>query len=100
MNDKINNLKDLQYYGNIELLSNVVLDAMKKKDTPKLQEMSKAVAQIAFYVNHLQTDRQMYNKSMSQYRQDTARAVERARRAEKKIEELEEELKKFNIFNK
>lgn len=100
MNDKINNLKDLQYYGNIELVTNVILEAIKKKDTPKLQEMSKAVTQIAFYVNHLQTDRQMYNQSMKQLASDKLRAIERARRAEKKIEELEVELKKFNIFKK
>ena len=100
MNDKINNLKDLQYYGNIELVTNVVLEAIKKKDTPKLQELSKAVTQIALYVNHLQTDRQMYNQSMKQFASDKLRAIERARRAEKKIEELEAELKKFNIFKK
>jgi chromosome segregation ATPase len=99
MSDKINNLKDLQYYGNIELLSNVVLEALKKQETPKLVEMSKAISQITFYVNNLQEDLKMYNRSMSEYRQDKIRAIERARTAEKKIEKLEEELKKFNIFN-
>ena len=99
MNDKINNLKDLQYYGNIELLSDVVLEAIKKQETPKLVEMSKAISQITFYVNNLQEDRKMYNRSLSEYRADKNRAIERARRAEKKIEKLEQELKKFNIFN-
>lgn len=99
MNDKINNLKDLQYYGNIELLSGVVLEAIKKQETPKLVEMSKAISQITFYVNSLQEDRKMYNRSLSEYRTDRNRAIERARRAEKKIEKLEQELKKFNIFN-
>ena len=99
MNDKINNLKDLQYYGNIELLSSVVLEALKKQETPKLVEMSKAISQITFYVNNLHEDRKMYNRSLIEYRLDRNRAIERARRAEKKIEKLEEELKKFNIFN-
>jgi len=99
VNDKINNLKDLQYYGNIELLSGVVLEAIKKQETPKLVEMSKAITQITFYVNNLQEDRKMYNRSLSEYRTDKNRAIERARVAEKKIDKLEEELKKFNIFN-
>ena len=54
---------------------------------------------ITFYVNNLQEDRKMYNRSLSEYRADKNRAIERARRAEKKIEKLEQELKKFNIFN-
>jgi seryl-tRNA synthetase len=98
VNDKINNLKDLQYYGNIELLANVVLEALKKKETPKLVEMSKAITQITFYVNNLQEDRKMYNRSISEYREDRNRAILRSRKAEEKIEKLEEELKKFNIF--
>lgn len=99
MNNKIDNLKDIQYYGNIELLSNVVLEALKKQETPKLVDMSKAISQIAFYVNNLQEDRKMYNRSLSEYRSDRNRAIERARRAEEKIEKLEKELKKFDIFN-
>ena len=99
MTDKIDNLKDIQYYGNIELLSNVVLEALKKQETPKLVDMSKAISQIAFYVNNLQEDRKMYNRSLSEYRSDRNRAIERARRAEEKIEKLEKELKKFDIFN-
>lgn len=99
MNKKINNLKDLQYFGNIQFLCEVVLEAIKKKETDKLKEMSRALTEITFYVNNLQTDRMMYDKSMSEYRTDKNRAVERARKAEKKVEELQEELKKFNIFN-
>jgi hypothetical protein len=98
VNKKIDNLKDLQYYGNIELLANVVLEAIKKNETPKLVEMSKAITQITFYVNNLQEERKMYNRSMSEYREDRNRAVLRSRKAEEKIEKLEEELKKFNIF--
>ena len=100
MNDKIENLKDLQYFGNIEFLGTIVLEALKKNETEKLKQMSSAITQIAFYVNNLQEDRKMYNRSMSEYRSAKNRAIERARKAEKKIELLEEELKTFNIFNK
>lgn len=98
MNSKIENLKDLEYYGNITLLAELILEALKKQPTPKLDKMSQAVTQISFYVNNLQSDRRAYNRAMSEYREDKNRAVLRARDAEKKVEELEEQLKNFNIF--
>ena len=99
MNKKINNLKDIQYFGNIELLSSMILKAIKQKNSDQLQQMSRAITEIAFYVNGLHMDRWGYNKSLEEYRADKNRAIERARRSEKKIEELEKQLKKFNIFN-
>jgi len=98
MNRKIENLKDMCYHSNISLLSEMVLDAIKKNDSDNLQKMSKAITEIAFYVNNLQIDRWAYNKSIEEYRLDKNRAIERARKAEKKAEELEDKLKKFNIF--
>jgi len=98
MNRKIENLKEMCYYSNISLLSEMVLDAIKKNDSDNLQKMSKAITEIAFYVNGLQMDRWAYNKSLDEYRLSKNRAIERARKAEKKIEELEDKLKKFNIF--
>lgn len=98
MNKKIDNLKDLEYYGNITLLAEIVLEAWKKQPTPKLESMSQAVTQISFYVNNLQSDRRAFDKIISEYRADKNRAVLRARAAEKKVEELEQQLKNFNIF--
>ena len=99
MNAKIDLLKDMEYLTDIEMLSTLILDQCKKKETKTLTAMSKAIARIFFYVNSLQQDRKMYDKAMSQYREDKNRAVIRAREAEKKVEQLEAELKKFNIFN-
>jgi C4-type Zn-finger protein len=93
MNAKIDLLKDMEYLTDIEMLSTLILDQCKKKETPTLTEMSKAIARIFFYVNNLQMDRKMYDKAMSQYREDKNRAVLRSRKAEIKIEELERELK-------
>jgi hypothetical protein len=95
MNAKIDLLKDMEYLTDIEMLSTLILDQCKKKETPTLTEMSKAIARIFFYVNNLQMDRKMYDKAMSQYREDKNRAVLRSRKAEIKIEELERELKKW-----
>ena len=100
MNKKIENLKDLQYYTDLEYLSSTLLDAINKKPSKKLSRMAEAVNNIHLYVVNMQTERRLYNKSMSEYRSDKNRAIERARRSEKKVIELKEELKKFNIFNK
>jgi len=95
MNPKIENLKDMEYFGNIELLGTLVLSALKKKRTDRLEQMSKAITQIAFYVSNLQTDRKMYNRAMSEFRLDKNRAVLRARKAEKENEELKIIVKKY-----
>jgi hypothetical protein len=92
---KIDLLKDMEYLTDIEMLSTLILDQCKKKETPTLTEMSKAIARIFFYVNSLQVDRKMYDKAMSQYREDRNRAIMRARNAEVKIRDLEDELKKW-----
>tara|TARA_R110000744_G_scaffold145383_1_gene257980 strand:+ start:30 stop:326 length:297 start_codon:yes stop_codon:yes gene_type:complete len=92
---KIDILKDMEYLTDIDMLSTLILDQLKKKETPTLTEMSKAIARIFFYVNSLQVDRRMYDKAMSQYREDKNRAVLRARKSDLKINQLEEELKKW-----
>lgn len=98
MNRKIDNLKDIEYQSNIQLIATILLDALKKKETDKLKKMSEAITNIAFYVNNLQFDRWAYNKSLDEYKNEKNRAIIRARKAEEKIEELEVKLKKFNIF--
>ena len=95
MNAKIDLLKDMEYLADIEMLSTLILNQIKKKETKTLTEMSGAISRIFFYVNNLQMDRKMYDKAMSQYREDKNRAVLRARKAETRVEELERELKKW-----
>ncbi len=92
---KIDVLKDMEYLTDIDMLSTLILDQCKKKETPTLTEMSKAIARIFFYVNSLQVDRRMYDKAMSQYREDRNRAILSSRKSDARIKELEEELKKW-----
>ena len=53
------------------------------------------MVQIAGYVNNLISDRFFYEKTISEYRADKLRAIERARKAEEKVKLLEE---KLNIY--
>ena len=50
---------------------------------------------VGFYVHNIITNERLYEQSLSEYRSDKIRAVERARIAEKKIEELEKEIVKL-----
>ena len=93
MNAKIDLLKDMEYIVDIDMLTTLVLNQIKKKETTTLTEMSKAIARIFFYVNSLQVDRRMYDKSMNQYREDKNRAVLRARKSDLELEKLRKEIK-------
>lgn len=95
MNAKIDLLKDMEYLADIEMLSTLILDQCKKKETPTLTAMSKAIARIFFYVNSLQQDRKMYDKAISQYREDKNRAVLRARKSELEVGIVKQELIKI-----
>tara|TARA_R110000772_G_scaffold97378_3_gene196601 strand:+ start:1241 stop:1540 length:300 start_codon:yes stop_codon:yes gene_type:complete len=92
---KIDLLKDMEYITDIDMLTSLVLNQIKKKETKTLTEMSKAIARIFFYVNSLQVDRRMYDKAMSQYREDKNRAVLRSRKSEAELEICKQELLKF-----
>lgn len=83
----------MEYLVDIDMLTNLVLNQIKKKETTTLTEMSKAIARIFFYVNSLQVDRRMYDKAMNQYREDKNRAVLRARKSDLELEKLRKEIK-------
>ena len=93
MNAKIDLLKDMEYIVDIDMLTTLVLNQIKKKETTTLTEMSKSIARIFFYVNSLQVDRRMYDKAMNQYREDKNRAVLRARKSDLELEKLRKEIK-------
>lgn len=95
MNAKIDSLKDMEYLVDIEMLSTLILDQCKKNETPTLTAMSKAIARIFFYVHSLQLDRKMYDKAISQYREDKNRAVLRARKSEVELDTVKQELIKY-----
>ena len=90
---KTDNLLELEYLANSEILNNRLIDWSKARpENKELKDCVSASVNIAFYVNRLNMDRQTYNKVISDYRLDKIRAIERARRAEERIEELEKEL--------
>ena len=88
---KLDNLKDMQYLTNAEIANNILLDYQKKNPTnEKLETLINAVVQIHFYVTELQNDRHLLMLSIDEYRTDKLRAIERARKAESKLETKED----------
>ena len=99
MNKKLNNIKEGEYYGNFNLVGEYIVKSRKAKPENKpLNEMYFAWQEVGFYVHNLITNERLYEQSLSEYRSDKIRAVERARIAEKKIEELEKEISKYKTL--
>ncbi len=90
---KIENLKYIQYVTNFNIVSKTLQRWIKLKPNKDVDEMLGALAEIAGYVNNLESNETMRNKIISQYRSDKIRAISRAQRAEEKIEQLEKENK-------
>ena len=45
------------YLEAITMIADMVIEARKKQDSEKLQQMAKALQDIVFYVNYLESDR-------------------------------------------
>tara|TARA_R100000541_G_scaffold5598_1_gene13067 strand:+ start:13354 stop:13668 length:315 start_codon:yes stop_codon:yes gene_type:complete len=96
MNKKINNIKEAEYYTNFNLVGEHIIKSRKLK--PKnnaLNEMYFSWQEVGFYVHSLIGNERLYDQSLSEYRLDKIRAIERARVAEDKVKELEEEIQKL-----
>ena len=84
---KLDNLKDMQYLANSEIINNILLEWQKKHSTnDKLETLINAVLQVHFYVQELQNDRHLLMLSIDEYKSDKLRAIERARRVEQKLD--------------
>tara|TARA_R100001163_G_C5054082_1_gene190645 strand:+ start:299 stop:607 length:309 start_codon:yes stop_codon:yes gene_type:complete len=97
---KIENLKYIQYVTNFNIVSSTLQKWIKLKPNKEVDQMLGALAEIAGYVNNLESNENMRNKIISQYRADKIRAINRAQRAEEKIEELEKEVVAYKTKQK
>tara|TARA_R110002126_G_scaffold195028_1_gene342975 strand:- start:548 stop:862 length:315 start_codon:yes stop_codon:yes gene_type:complete len=96
MNKKINNIKEAEYYTNFNLVGEHIIKSRKLKPENKaLNDMYFAWQEVGFYVHNLISNERLYNDSLSEYRTDKIRAVERARKAEDEVKGLQEEIQKL-----
>ena len=76
MNKKIQNLKEMEYYGNFNLVGEILLKLKKKyPDNTKIHEAVDAMGQIGIFVTEMLQNQYFYNKSIESYRSDKLRAI-------------------------
>ena len=101
MNDKIQNLKDLEYYSSYITCTETISKWLKAKpDNDELKAVSQGFIDICFYVNTLQQELRLHKQAISEYRSDKIRAIERARRSEKELEKTEKALNNIKKIQK
>tara|TARA_R110000868_G_scaffold113411_3_gene304411 strand:- start:103 stop:399 length:297 start_codon:yes stop_codon:yes gene_type:complete len=93
MIDRIENIKEGKYAANITEILTVIGEWDKLKPTETTKRLLRAAIEISFYVNNIQVDLMAHRQVQSEYRADKLRAVERARKAEERVEELQITLK-------
>ncbi len=91
-------LQSKSYILWFDWLGNKLLKWSQDKPTNKdLSNCVQAIGEIGLFVNQIRTENEVYKKRISLLRADKNNAVERSRKADSKIEELEKQITKLNI---
>ena len=92
---KITLLKEIEYSNDFDLVSTVLLKWSKLKQSDTIDQVMSAHNRMYFFTFNMQEEVRIMRQIVSEYRADKNRAIERARKAEKKIDKLEQTLKKY-----
>jgi len=94
--DRMAIAKDLEYYGHMDVACTIAKKYCDlKPDNKELRLLSDSLIGIFFWGNMQEQDRRIYDRELSEFRADKNNAVLRARKAELKVQELEEQIKKL-----
>tara|TARA_R110000803_G_scaffold79670_1_gene145382 strand:+ start:43 stop:375 length:333 start_codon:yes stop_codon:yes gene_type:complete len=86
-------MEDLELTSNLLTIQENVWEWCKAKpDNKKLNQVRDAIVRISLISNKMQLDKGNYHLALEQYRHDSLRAIERARAAEGKIDEIQKQL--------
>ena len=80
----------LQYMIDSAEILETISKWQEKSDNEELQKVSEATMRLVFYINQLELERYSYKRIVKQERLSVQRLVERARRAEKELENLKD----------
>ena len=97
MAKKIDNLKDLEIWTDLNFLTSIVKKQLDKKKTENLEKMSESLVRVVFYFQEYSNNIRLYKKALSEYRMSKNRAIERARRTEKENEKLRKQNESLSI---
>lgn len=88
MYKKFDALEDLDLNTNLLLIQEITAKWYKARpDNKDLQTLKDAVLRLTVIANKLSYEKSLYHKTINQYRSDKLRAIERARRVEKQLNE-------------
>lgn len=93
--DKAEVLKDIEYNTHTSVCLETLNKWKKDSSNKDLRLFIKSFLETIFYTNTLQRDRFIHNKMIEEFRSDKLRAVERARKADLKVENLQKEISKL-----
>jgi len=94
---KIDNLKDLEIWSDLNFLISIVKKQIDKKNTKNLEKMSESLVRLTFYFQENTNNIRLYKEAISDYRLARNRAIERARKAEKQNEKLRKQNESLSI---
>lgn len=92
MNENDNNVLDIEeykYYTDFQEASEILQSWYKQKPTKDMRRLFNAFTDISVYVTQMQQRQRVYDEQLSKFRSAKLRAVERARRAEEKLNKIE-----------
>ena len=92
---KIENLKDFEIFADLELIGGTILKARKQKETELNIKLSESIQRLFYYYHEARNYKRLYEEALSDYKLQRNRAINRARKAEKTIEKLQEQIKKL-----
>jgi len=91
------NLLELQNNADMEMLLSLILKWTKKSESKEIKAFNDALFRQLRYIQALEDERFSFDRIISESLADKVRAIERARKADERIEELEEQIKKLEI---
>ena len=94
---KIDNLKDLEIWSDLNFLTSIVKKQIDKKKTKNLEKMSESLVRVVFYFQEYSNNIRLYKKALSEYKLTKNRAIERARRSEQENERLRKQNESLSI---
>ena len=97
MAKKIDNLKDLEIWSDLNFLTSIVKKQIDKKKTENLEKMSESLVRVVFYFQEYSNNIRLYKKALLDYKLQRNRAIERARRTEKENEKLRKQNESLSI---
>ena len=91
------NLLELQNNADMEMLLSLILKWTKKSESKEIKAFNDALFRQLRYIQALEDERFSFDRIISESLANEVRAVERARKADEKIEGLEEKINKLEI---